>query len=218
MIATLFNPTVIAECCTLLAAIFLLKKNSGRWQLFIPVLLVTIIAETLGWAWTYLFHKRGNGWIFNINLLMTSAFYFWLLSFAGPLQQLKSRLLTCVAIFFLFASLNALFGQGFTAYQTYTDIFAELMLIVTGFYFFYKVLTEEIYRNVFRYEYFWLVNGLLLYALGGVVLYAFYEVIVAYDKLHKVHLYGLINYIINGIFYGSLIIAFVCRNKTQELS
>lgn len=216
MIFTLFNPTVIAEWLALLAAIRYLRKSNDAWRMFIVVLSVIIIAETTGWICSYVLHRNNNGWIFNINLIVYTSFYIWLLSKAVPLLRLKAAMNTGIITFLLFFIINGFYFEGFKAFQTYTYIFGQIIILVSCLCFFYTLLSEDSYRNLLGYEYFWLSNALLLNALGSIVLFAFYRYITDYDNVAHTHIYGTINYVINVILYGSFIISFICRHKNQN--
>ena len=215
MLSTLFNITVIAEWCAFITAVFLLRKKTKVWQLFIVFLFITVCAETAGWILSFVF-KKNNNWIFNINLLINVPFSIWIFSKAEPLQKVSRFLYLAMALFIVFALTNLFFFQGFWKYNGITDVFSSIMLAVICCYFFYAVLKEETFRDLFRYEYFWLANGFLFYSLGSVVLYVFLDYLWAYYNQTKINVYGYINYGLNVLFYGSLIIAFICRHRNSK--
>jgi hypothetical protein len=212
----LFNTPVMAEWCAFIAAILLLRKRATIWQLFIPFLFITICAETTGWFIAFILKKRGNSWVFNINLLISVCFSLWMLSNAAPLQKIKNNLYAAIVIFIAFAIVNWIFFQGLFIYDTITEVVGDIIFIITSCYFFYAVLNEETYRNLFRYEYFWFANGLLFYALGGVVLFLFFWYIKTFGRLSQFFVYGYINDALNVLLYGSFITAFICRKMNTK--
>jgi hypothetical protein len=215
---TLFNPTVIAEWVTFIAALCLLPRRVGVWRLFVLLMLATILTETVGWAIAWSGHDRNNQWIFNVLLLASNAFNIWIFRWAEPMKR-AGRLLWWVLLgFACFGFGNLLFFQGLLAYNTYTDVLGDLVVAVVCCYFFYICLREEGFRDLFRYEYFWLANGLLFSSLGSVVLYIFIDALYAFARHTHINVYGYINYGLNFILYGSMIIAFICRNRNTRSS
>lgn len=216
MILTLFNPTVIAEWLALLAAIRYLRKSNDAWKMFIVVLSVIITAETAGWICSYVLNRNNNGWIFNLNLIVYTGFYIWLLSKSSLLSGIRGAMYTGIVAFLLFFVINGLFFEGFVLFQTYSYIFGQIIILISCLYFFYALLSEDAYRNMTGYEYFWFANALLLNALGSIVLFAFYKYITDYDIAAYTRLFGTIIHVINVILYGSFIIAFICRHNNRN--
>lgn len=215
---SLFNITVIAECCSFLTALILLSKRTGIWRLFILLLFLTIVAETTGW---YLWNIRGvqnNSWIFNILLLIRVSVFITLLGSAEPLRKARKAVSFAGSFYNAFGVCNLLFFEGPWTYNGITEVVGDIILAVMSCYFFYKVLTEEAFTNLFTYEYYWFANGLLFHSLGSVVLYLFLQPLWQYYKETGVNVYGFINYGINVLLYGSLIVAFICRHRNTRLS
>jgi len=216
MLSSLFNITVIAEWCCFIAAIIFLPRRTGKWRLFIPLLFITILAETVGWYLWNILGKGNNGWIFNINLLINISFSVWMFSTVESLQKVKVKLFLLLFLFIAFAVCNTFFFEGPWVYNRFTDIAGNIILAVISCYFFYTVLNEDAFRNLFRYEYYWFANGLLFYSLGSVVLNVFLNYLWEYHKQTGVNIYGYINYGINVLLYGSFIIAFICRRRNTS--
>ncbi|HEY1870147.1 MAG TPA: hypothetical protein VGG71_03770 [Chitinophagaceae bacterium] len=216
MIGYLFNFTFIAECIAFLAALYLLDKKTGTWRLFIPFLSVTLVVETIGW---YLIDKSrpsNNNWIYNILLLFNGIFTFWILSKADPLVKARRYLLICLSVFISFSIFNMLLFEGFWKYNGYTEMLLDLMTSIYICYFFYQVIAENVYRNLYKYEYFWIAIGFLFSSLGSVVLYIFIDSLTSYYNNTHINIYGYINYGLNVVLYGSLIISFICRRRSTR--
>jgi drug/metabolite transporter superfamily protein YnfA len=217
-LSNLFNPTVIAEWIAFLAALRFLPQRVGVWRLFVLLLLATILVETGGWYSTYIWKKSTNQWIFNILMLVSNAFWIWIFRFAEPMHKAGRPLRVLFTAFVCFGLANLLFFQGFWVYNSYTDIFGDLLVAVVCCYFFYASLQEELFRDFLRYEYFWLANGLLFSSLGSMVLYIFIDYLYAFKRHTQINVYGYINYGLNIILYGSFVIAFICRNRNTRSS
>jgi hypothetical protein len=217
MIASLLNITVISEWCAFISAIFFLRKRTTSWQFFILVLFLTICVETTGWYLAY-FSSGGNNWIFNILLLINDCFSIWLFSKAEPMRKIRKPLYLLIVCFIVFAICNLMFIEGTQKYNGYTEVLGDIMQATISCWFFYEVLREEKFRDLFRYEYFWLANGLLFCSLGSVVLYIFPDYLYAFYLNTKINVYGYINYLLNILLYGSLIIAFICRSRNTKSS
>ena len=218
MIWTLFNITVISEWCAFIASILLLRKRTTFWQLFIPILFLTILAETTCWYFSYFFKDANTNLIFNLLMIVNVCFPLWLLCQATPLQHARKTIYFCTILFILFAIINLVYFQGFKKFNSTTEAFGDMLIAVTSCYFLYQILVDDKYRDIFQYEYFWLANGLLFSSLGSAVLYVFLDYLWAYYRKTHINIYGYINYVINVIFYASLIVAFICRWRTTKLS
>ncbi len=215
MLSTLFNITVIAEWCCFITSLIFLSKSTGVWRFFIPLLFIIIFAETAGWYLSYVLKKGNNNWIFNLLLTINISFSIWMFTTAEPLRKVKTKLFFIMAFYIVFAACNLFFVQGFWEYNGITEALGGIILAVISCYFFYALLKEEGFRNLFRYEYFWLANGLLFSSLGS-VLYIFLHYLHAFRKHTGINIYGYVNYGINVLLYGSLIIAFICRKRNTR--
>jgi hypothetical protein len=216
MLNTLFNTTFIAEWIALLTAIFALTKRSGNWKLFIPFLLVTISTETVGWYLRTIVETDRFRLPFNILLIVRISFFIWFFGSSELLVKYKKQIRIALACFILFALINICFIQKLFAYNYYTEVVGDIMLVVMTASFYYELLMEEKSRKLFSYPYFWLSIGLLLTSLGSIVLYIFMDSIIAYYKETNINIGGNVNTVLNVIFYGNLIIAFLCQRNTRS--
>ena len=215
MLETYFNITGIFEWLSFTASLIFLNKKTGLWQLFKIFLLIILIIESIGWYAHYILQKNNN-WIFNILMLMTLPFFVLLFS-SQPMAIKNKKSLLVIVSFFLFTIINFIWGEGFWDYIKYTSVFGHIILAAIACYFLMNIFKEEDSRDLFRYEYFWLANGLLLYCLGNIVLYLFLNALRAYYQETYINIYVKINGAINVLFYSSLIIAFICRHKATKL-
>lgn len=216
-LAALFDPSYIAECCALIAAIFLLRKGARKWQLFISFLLFTVIIETLGWYFNDVMETGAKYlWIYNLYFLVSAPFYLVIFSNDALLKPYKRRFNLTIWIFLGLALVNMFLGQGPTTVNYYTHVLEDILLAMVCCYLLYKNLKAEKPVDLFHYDYFWLANGLLFYSLGNITMYLFYKFLKGYyEQTHiPVGLY-IIN-VLNVLLYGSLIAAFICRRKNMR--
>ena len=220
MLNTYLNLTTISEWITFLAALFLLKSRTGLWRLLIPVLALTVIAEFVGWYLTFIARLPNNAAPYNFLLLVNGIGMLYLLGSAPPLgtiHQPPSHMVKLVLAGFLaFGLINLCWLQGLNRYNYYTEVVADLLTAVLSCYVLFRMLWGETYVELFRNEYFWLANGLLFSSLGSILLYIFINALREYWRQRGVNVYGYINYTVNLLLYGSLIIAMLCRNRTTR--
>jgi hypothetical protein len=216
MIASLFNITFITESCAFIAAIWFLRKRATLWQLFIPLLFLTIFVETLGWWLVVVERKSSNSIIYNLLMIVTDLFSLWILFHAEPLLKKRKMFLWLMTAFSIFAIVNLASFQGPWQYNGYTELLGDLLQVVLCCYFFYSLLREERHRDLVHYEYFWLANGFLFSSLGSAVLYIFIDPLTAFYRQTGVNVYANINYLLNTLLYGSLILAFICRYRNTK--
>lgn len=215
MLSNYLNITVIAEWCSFIAAIFFLDKKTKIWQLFIVLLFLVLIAETTGW-YLYSHLHRPNAWPFNLLMLSSNVFFIWFFSRSVLLKKI-TRFLTGINILFIvFGTLNLLFFQRFWVYNSYSETFADVVLVIISCYFYYSAVTSKDYINLVSYDYFWFTTGIFFSALGSALLYQFSYLLRQFYTATKIDIGTYINYGINLILYSSLITAFICRWRTTR--
>ena len=104
-----FNVTVIEEWITFFAAIVLLDKKTGRWQLFNILFALIVIAETLGWYLRTHGHQPLNAIPFNVLMLVADSFFIWFFAITTWFEKERKILLLSIVIFLLFWIVNILF-------------------------------------------------------------------------------------------------------------
>lgn len=213
---SLFNITFITECIGLIASLFLLDYKTGYWQLFKLFLFIIVSVESAGWYISHAAASANNSWIYNLLLIISGAFTLWIIHTSEPLENRKQIFRWLVAIYLIFAVGNIFFLQGYRRYNGYTEMVQDIFISVYCCYFFYRALEEEIYRDLFRFEYFWMAVGFFFSALGSVVLYMFIDALSAYYTKTHIDLYGHINAGLNMVLYSCLIISFICRRMNTR--
>ncbi len=216
MFKGLFNTTVIAEYIAFVSAVLLLGKRTGKWRLFILFLFAVISAETGGWYAIAKLKMADNSWIFNLLLCVNICFCVWILSQAEPLAHIRTKMPLFFLSVGLFTLINLIFFQGLNTYNRYTEIIYDILLGMVSCYLFYETLKENKYRNLFRYEYFWFANGLLVFSLASAVLSSSRPQFWAFQKHTGIKLFGYLNDTVNVLLYSCLIIAFICRKRNTK--
>ena len=215
MLSRYLNITVIAEWCCFIAAIFFLDKKTKIWQLFVALLLLVLMAETTGWyLWSHL--HRSNAWPFNILMLVSNSFFIWFFSTSTLLKRIRHILIATNLLFVVVGTLNLLFFQGFWIYNSYSETFADVALVIISCYFYYSAVTSNDYINLISYDYFWFTTGIFFSALGSALLYQFSYLLSQFYIATKLDIGTYINYGLNVTLYSSLIIAFICRWRTTR--
>lgn len=213
---TYFNITVTAEWLTFLAALLLLDKKTGRWRLFILLLLLVLCTETAGWYMHVQLKMFDNALPFNILMIVSNAFFIWFFSRAELLQPVQHLLTILAAAFAFLALVNLLFFQGLWKYNSFSESAADIILVIICCYFLFTIVKSNEQISLAGFDYFWLANGLLFYCLGSGLLYQFSYLLMDYYEQTKIDIGTYVNYTLNLILYTSLIIAFICRRKTTR--
>ncbi|RZM17851.1 MAG: hypothetical protein EOO88_42245 [Pedobacter sp.] len=215
MFTGLFTPTNIAELVAFVAALVFLNKNSGICQVFKLILLITLLAEFTGWILAWKLY-RPNGWVFNSLLGINSSFIVFIL-FQRLNYKYKDKVLIAIISLIIISTLVTLvFLDGITIYNRLMEITIDLGLAILCCIVLYQMLLTEKNRSFYAFEYFWLVNGVLVYSLGSAVLYVSHPYLGVYQQESGIQLAQYINDTLNIILYASYIIAFICRWKHNK--
>ncbi|HRI20948.1 MAG TPA: hypothetical protein PLA68_08330, partial [Panacibacter sp.] len=210
MLQTYFNITVIAEWVTFIAALILLNKKTGKWRLFIPLLFLILCTETIGWYQSNILKKYDNSLPFNFLMIVSIAFFLWLMAQAAQVVKGKKYFYRAILFFIVFALINLFFFQKPFKYNSVTEVTGDILLaFFSGYLIFALLKDEQTEKSLFALEYFWFAIGILFSAMGSAVLYTFLDELEAYKKSTGINVYGYINYTVNILLYTCLIIAFL---------
>jgi hypothetical protein len=211
-----FNPTVTAEWITFTAALFFLDKKTTVWRLFIPLLLLVLSVETIGWYMIVKLEKYDNALPFNILMLVSSIFFMWFLKRSITSARIKSCINIAMILFLLFGITNLLFYQGLFVYNSISEAIGDIILAIICCYYLLALVKDPLPVNMLRLDYFWLATGILFYALGSAMLYQFSYLLIKYYKKTNINIGNYINYALNLVLYSTMIIAFICRRKATR--
>ncbi len=214
---TYFNITVTSEWLTFFAALLLLDKRTGIWQLFIPLMFLVLCTESIGW---YMHVKQqifDNALPFNILMIISNLFFIWFFSKAALLLPIQQLFKSLAVGFVAFALINLFFFQGPWQYNSFSESAADVILVIICCYFLFTIVKSNEHFNLISFDYFWLATGLLFYCLGSALLYQFSYLLRDYYEQTKIDIGTYVNYTLNLILYTCLIVAFICRRKTTRL-
>lgn len=216
MFMTYFNATVIAEWLTFVISVVLLNKNTGKWRLFIILLLSTLIIETLGWYQTYVEKWTSNAITYNIFTIFSASFFSWIISTAKEMLRFK-KVVNCILILFLlFALFNFLFWQGPRIYNYITQTFGYVILIILLFVLVYQIIYQgELQGTIFNNEYFWLTVSMLFSVAANILFYTI-GFLIEYSPSEAPLTLGNAFTVLNVMTYLFMIIAFVIRRKATR--
>lgn len=211
---TYFNITVVAEWCTLTAAVIALDQKTGKWWLWIVLLLLGILTETIGWYLHNFMGLRPNALPFNIMMIIRSVFL--ICFFADRGQGFPFLVKIFLIVFSIAAIANFLLYQGFWQYNFYSESLADIFLIILCCRYILLLVRRPEYTNLLANEYFWFSIGLLFYSMGSAFLYNFYQLLADYRHETGINVGLYLNYGLNILLAGCLIIAFICRRKATR--
>ncbi|HEY5368915.1 MAG TPA: hypothetical protein VIJ75_07980 [Hanamia sp.] len=214
--AYFINISLIAEWCALIASILFLNKKTGIWQFFIPYLFLTVCTEIVGGYESYVLKVTNNALPYNILLIISVVFFVYVLSNADLLKRFKKAFFIIIICFIVLSFINLFFLQGLWIYNSYSETIGDILLTIISCYFFYTILKDDVFRDLFKDEYFWLVTGLLFSSIGSVLLYFFLSPLQVFAEKTHIPIYKYINNGVNLLLYINLIIAFICRRANTK--
>jgi hypothetical protein len=213
---TYFNITVIAEWFTFFAALLLLDRKAGVWQLFIFLMLLVLCTETIGWYMHVKLKIFDNALPFNVLMILSNVFFIWFFSKAELLEPVQQLLKLFAVTFAAIALINLIFFQGLWQYNSFSESAADIIIVIICCYFLFAVVKSNKHFNLVSFNYFWLATGLLFYCLGSALLYQFSYLLRDYYEHTKIDIGTYVNYTLNLILYSCLIIAFICQRKATR--
>lgn len=118
------------------------------------------------------------------------------------------------------AILNYLFWEGMIMMDTYSHIFYHFFCILLSCSLLFKMAMREDYFTFTAEPIFWIAGGMLIFSLGALVVIGMSQFIrINHLTIRNKALYNVIMPMLNVIFYGSFIYAFIlCRLKKKSYS
>jgi hypothetical protein len=205
---------------SVIAAFIAYRKNPRHLRYFAWFLLVTFVLDLTGGIMARLYHifHLSNHWVYNISISVEYQFlpWFYLLVLRTPLIR---RIIKIYLIVFPFFILNNVLMQGWNTYNTFTLIAGGTFTIFLVVVYFYELLNNTTYINLFAEPLFWISVSLLFYHVGTVPYLGMLNFI--NDNLPQVakQYYPLIVKVLNAVMYFLFTIAFLCQfNPRKSLS
>lgn len=187
--------------------------NDRAARLLIPILGVTVTAESLGFYYRVVLHRTSNHMIYNFSVPIIILLF--LLLFRSKMQWQENRKLInwMFPAYVLFVVSDLIWIQGSERFATYNYIVGSLALVITLSLYFLELIKKKEYVFLSAETLFWIAAAILLLYLPKVVLYSLFEYLAYKNALSKRfgETFQLVNRILSVIFFGLLAYASICR-------
>lgn len=206
------------ELASLVASLFFLSslKRQG-WLILIPYLLYTCLTDGLAAYYKYVLHEK-NVWLYNPYIIISFAFYGWLLVYSMHKWKLKKWLFLMVSIFSVGAMIWYLFfGNPKTFISSILTAGSFFIIGLVLIFFYNKLQMIEHDKIITNDPSFWIATGLLFFYTGISLSNAMYSYLsIVKVKFFNVALHNLIPQFLSVILYTCIIIAIIkCRSRTK---
>ena len=198
--------------CFAIALLCLLKVKDNIWRGMIIYLFITCVAEVAGFILKKSHHH--NQWIYNISLI--GEIFFNSILFGSILKPyLKARPLIIGGLAIIFAVyIFDLVDHGFFVFNDLTVTVMSVIFVVYGFSYFYFLIKEEFYKDLFRDAAFWWVTGSLFYYFGSTAANLF-RGFLSKIQFSGLHVSYIIPLVLSVLLYGCWIYSFICKRWLQ---
>lgn len=214
--STYFNTTVIAEWIALIFSFLLLFRQTGRWRLFIPFMILTVSIEWVGWYSQKFAPNHSNALPYNIYLIISTSFLLWFLSNYEYLAKVRKMIWYVIFVFVGFCIINMCFFEGFSKYNSISETVADLLLAIVSCYLMYSMFKNPKYENLLKSGYLWLAIGILNYSMGSALLYNFYDLLFKLNEMSGIKIAKYLNFSLAILLYSCMSISFITTWKTSE--
>lgn len=219
MLTSYLSVNTGAEMLCLLIALFcLFKDKEPAWKMFIFFLMVTCLVEVAG-IYVRKTLDQPNFAIYNLFLIIECSvqnlFFYYIIK-----QHSTLKLIMVVwLVTFLLVYFTELIVTHFKAYASTSSTLMSVELILASVYYYYLLLKDNAYQNLFIYPSFWWVNGIICFYFGGIACNVFFSYMVLDQTVgisHSVR-YVVFN-VLNVILYSCWSYSFICRYRQRNLS
>jgi hypothetical protein len=215
MLSSYFSLNTIVELIGLVTALVCLTRDKElAWRLIVVLLAVTYVGETFG---RFIYMNKiaaSNHWVYNMLLFFQVGIIH--IMFINLFRQyLISRwLLGAGAALICLCFGYDMLQNGFFEYSNHTYTLFCILIIIYGFRYFYKLLSDDNYVELKHFPPFWWITGILLFSFGSTACNIFYKQL-DIPLLGGHHLTYYIFRILNIILYGFWSYAFICKRWLQ---
>jgi hypothetical protein len=202
------------ELASLATSLFLIKsiKKQG-WLLLVVYLLYTCLVDGLAAYYKYVLHQK-NVWLYNPYIILSFAFYSWIL-ITGMNSKLLRKWLYIIVGSFCVTTCAWYIGWGNPkAFISTILTTGSFLIIVLVLLFFYSMLQARQHNHVItEVPLFWIATGLLFFYIGISLSNAMYSYLSKVNiRILKIPLHNLIPQFLSVILYSCIIIAIIkCR-------
>jgi hypothetical protein len=213
-----FTVNTVAEwICFFVGLVCLTADKDLLWRRFPAYLLIVCLVETGGIYFRETLHLPNtplyNGLV-PLECIAVSCMFYYLLKPYGLKQSILIGWFILVGSSFLVETLPGRFSR----YAHHTIVLMAVVFIVASLYYFYLVLKDEHYVNLFTYAPFWWVSGTLIFYFGGTATNTFFEYLVndhVADSIQYSLRYHIFK-VLNVLLYGCWSYAFICRYRQMK--
>lgn len=188
-----------------LAAIKNLRYLKKHLFVYFIIVLISLITELLN----IILAKAGQS---NLNFfryytivefLLISVFYITLFK-----SYFKPNLLYLIAILFLIISYLDYLFNGLMSMDNISSAIEAIIFIIYSLFFFYYVLKNLIFENIFLEPVFWINIAVLIYFSGNLILFVFSNYMAKIEPSNYIILWGFIHTFFNVLYSVLLSIGF----------
>ena len=157
-----------------------------------PILwyLVAIVVIEIGATVMVKYHQN-NLRLLHLLTILEFALIAWF--YYEVLEGLLKRkiILAIVGLFSTAAIINSVFFQALTTFNTNARSLEGVLVIIFALLCFYKILSEMKIKRLDQEPVFWINTGFLLYYSGGVLLFAFSNYLLKFNKPINMYVWAL---------------------------
>lgn len=201
------------------ALIFIKSLKKQGWLLLIPYLLYTCTVEALAAYYKYTLHQR-NVWLYNPYIIISFAFYGWILINGIYNWKVKKWLYLAVALLSIVTmGWYLIFGDPMSFVSRILTAGSFLIIAFVLLFFYNKLQTIEYKQAITDVPLFWLATGLLFFYTGISLSNAMYPYLSTVKvKIFNIQLHNLIPQFLSVILYSCIIIAIIKCRKQEKIS
>jgi hypothetical protein len=206
----------------LIAALSSLKAfrlDMGKpYKCFSLYLFFVLLIEICAVSWPrlvkhyHLDYSPENHWVYNLYLIPAYLFYLYFYYNNLKSVQVKKLIKVSSAVLLLAGLYNLLLAQGVFKLNTYTLVFAGLLVVCLTLTYFYQILNEKIFVPLMTNPLFWISAGAFLFHLTT-MLGLFFIVFLNDWYGRAAYASAVIIKITSIIMYTTYSIAFLCQKK-----
>jgi hypothetical protein len=204
------------ELLSLVIGTILIKRLRGSILVyFIPVLLITVAAESVGLYYKLFLHKY-NGQIYNLLLFVQLPFFIFLLRAYIQTKTTKDFALIILVAFLVYGVINFVFIQGKSRFNNHTLITGALIIVLLSCYYCFELLKYGTESKILNNPMFWISSGTLFYFTGTFFYFALYDYLRKYKLENKSEIFDLIILNLVIVLYSFISIGFLCTKLKKE--
>jgi hypothetical protein len=207
------NPTVIAELLALVCSLPLLTRKTGRWQFFVPFMILTVVTDWVGWFVIKGLHWKSNVNVYNIAMIVCTTLLLNFFTWHKHLLKYKTHLRFAMLFYLVFCFVNLFFIEGTDSYNAYSETTSDVLLVILSNLLIYDMINQPKYENLLLSGDLWLSIGILIFCTANALLYIFTPELVSFREHFGINLVKYFNFSLSIVFYSCLSISFICTWK-----